>query len=348
MIKPCHDIRVKTFGPPAVDRPLVSVMMITYNHEPYIRQAIESVFAQDFDGPMELVIGEDCSTDNTRAIIEDVCRNAPIHVRLLTSERNVGMHANTARTLADCCGKYLALLEGDDAWCDSTKIAGQVKFLERNPRIIGCAHKAELVFASDVSDAQRSMWPHSVIPDLSPGLIPIERLLTFSFLVPTASLVVRAEQFRTRPRWLDELPFGDWYLVLQTALLGGLHFEDRVMSRYRIVPNGATAAMSYEVIKAGQIRLLEGLLENSDPAVTQTLLDALQRSTYSLCDALERAERGSEVVLWLERLEAVERKHQGARSRRTARWLFKYQHPHAGRVIRAIRRRLGPFLRSDR
>jgi glycosyltransferase involved in cell wall biosynthesis len=89
--------------------PVVSVLMITCNHEPFVLRAIESVFAQDFNGPMELVIGEDCSADNTRAIIEDVCRKALIHVRLLESEQNVGMHANARCVQAECRGKYLAL-----------------------------------------------------------------------------------------------------------------------------------------------------------------------------------------------------------------------------------------------
>ena len=109
--------------------PLVSVCMITYNHEPYIRQAIESILMQRCMFPFELVIGEDCSSDGTG----DVCReyaSAHTNVRLLPSIENLGMLPNFFRTIEACSGKYIAFCEGDDYWTDPHKLQKQADFLD--------------------------------------------------------------------------------------------------------------------------------------------------------------------------------------------------------------------------
>lgn len=110
---------------------MVSVCMITYNHEKYIGQAIEGVLQQKCNFPIELVIGEDCSTDGTRKICEDYQRNSSI-IRLLPSDANMGVIPNFIRTLTSCKGKYIAFCEGDDYWIDPFKLQKQVDFLEKN------------------------------------------------------------------------------------------------------------------------------------------------------------------------------------------------------------------------
>lgn len=113
--------------------PLVSVKMITYNHEPYIAQAIKGALRQETSFPFELVIGEDCSTDGTREIVFDYQKKYPDIIRVITSDQNVGMHKNGPRTLKECRGKYIAYCEGDDYWHHPQKLQKQVDFLEANP-----------------------------------------------------------------------------------------------------------------------------------------------------------------------------------------------------------------------
>jgi glycosyltransferase involved in cell wall biosynthesis len=107
--------------------------MTTYNHGLYVRQAMASVLEQQVDFGVELVIGEDCSTDETPAYVREAQQRHPDHVRLVTSEQNVGARNNGARTSRACIGKYVAYCEGDDYWNDPTKLAQQVAFLESNP-----------------------------------------------------------------------------------------------------------------------------------------------------------------------------------------------------------------------
>ena len=111
---------------------LVSICMITYNHEKYIAQAIEGILMQNFEFQVELVIGEDNSKDNTRKICDDYAKKYPQIIRLLPTAVNLGMMPNFVRTLKECKGKYIALCEGDDYWSDPFKLQKQFDFLEAN------------------------------------------------------------------------------------------------------------------------------------------------------------------------------------------------------------------------
>ena len=116
------------------DKPLkVSVFMMTYNHETFIGQAIESVLAQETPFDWELVVGEDCSTDGTRAVVQEYCARFPDKIRLLPGDRRIGQMPNFARTIKACRGEYIAKLEGDDYWTDPKKMEKQVQFLDAHP-----------------------------------------------------------------------------------------------------------------------------------------------------------------------------------------------------------------------
>ena len=113
--------------------PLVSVKMITYNHVPYIAQAIEGVLQQKTNFPVELVIGEDCSTDGTREIVFDYQKKFLQIIRVITSDQNVGTKINGYRTMKACRGKYIAFCEGDDYWHHPEKLQKQVDYMESHP-----------------------------------------------------------------------------------------------------------------------------------------------------------------------------------------------------------------------
>lgn len=113
--------------------PLVSVLMTTYNHERYLARAVESVLAQQTSFAVELVLGEDCSTDGTRALCEAYAAEYPGRVRLVTGSANIGWRANYLRTLEACRGKYVAYCDGDDWWSDPHKLQMQVDLMESDP-----------------------------------------------------------------------------------------------------------------------------------------------------------------------------------------------------------------------
>ena len=113
--------------------PMVSVFMMTYNHGPYIQQAIESILEQKTDFDFDIVLGDDCSTDNTRSVIENIFANYPGKFKLLLHKKNMGAADNQMAVLSACTGKYIAMCEGDDYWTDPLKLQKQADFLESNP-----------------------------------------------------------------------------------------------------------------------------------------------------------------------------------------------------------------------
>lgn len=129
--------------------PLLSVVTITYNHEPFIRKCIEGVLMQKVNFPMEFIIADDCSTDGTRAICEEYAVQYPELIRFVNSENNVGAVENENRALLAARGKYIATCEGDDYWTDPLKLQKQVDFLEAHLDYSVCFHRFKKIHLFD-------------------------------------------------------------------------------------------------------------------------------------------------------------------------------------------------------
>lgn len=125
--------------------PIVSVLMITYNHAQFLGEAIEGIAKQVTEFPIEIVIGEDCSPDDTRQVALSYQKKYPKLIRVLYSEKNIGVNKNVARVLAHCRGPYVAICEGDDYWIDVEKLQKQVHFLQENPTFVATYHRNILV-----------------------------------------------------------------------------------------------------------------------------------------------------------------------------------------------------------
>jgi len=124
---------------------LLSVAVITYNHENYIRQALDSILMQNVNFKCEIIIGEDCSPDNTRIILLEYQKKYPNRFKLILRDKNVGATKNLYDVLMNCKGKYIALLEGDDFWTNPNKLQLQVDFLEEHNEYNGVSHDFEYV-----------------------------------------------------------------------------------------------------------------------------------------------------------------------------------------------------------
>ncbi|TKB97629.1 glycosyltransferase family 2 protein [Pedobacter cryophilus] len=124
---------------------MVSICCITYNHQKYIAQALDGFLMQETNFKYEIIIGEDCSKDNTRAIIEDYCQKYPNKIQLLTYESNIGGIKNQIETFNISKGKYVAMCDGDDYWTDPLKLQKQVDFMESNPNYVICCHYSRVI-----------------------------------------------------------------------------------------------------------------------------------------------------------------------------------------------------------
>ena len=120
---------------------MVSVGMITYNHGKYIRQALDSILMQKVNFKFEIVVGDDCSPDNTQEILLEYKENYPSLFKLLLREENTGRPTlNYYGVIQNCDGKYIASLEGDDYWTDPFKLQEQFAFLEKHSDYIAITH----------------------------------------------------------------------------------------------------------------------------------------------------------------------------------------------------------------
>lgn len=122
---------------------LVSVVCITYNHEPYLRDALEGFLMQKTSFPFEIILAEDCSTDGTRKICKEYVARYPEKIRYIYRDHNVGYNANEYEAMCAARGKYIAYCEGDDYWTDSLKLQKQVDFLESHPEYAVCWHRCK-------------------------------------------------------------------------------------------------------------------------------------------------------------------------------------------------------------
>ena len=123
----------------------VSVIMLAYNHAPYVSEAIESVLSQNRDFSMEVLIGDDASTDGTARIVGEYANRYPDLIVPVLREQNIGATENLYDLIQRAEGAYLAYLECDDYWSDPQKLCRQVEFLENHPAYIGCTHRVTLV-----------------------------------------------------------------------------------------------------------------------------------------------------------------------------------------------------------
>jgi len=124
---------------------MVSVCCTTYNHKQFIAQTIESFLMQQTNFQFEIVVGDDCSTDGTSAVLETFKKKYPTKIKVLSPPKNMGAHYNTIKTANTCKGKYIALCDGDDYWTDPYKLQKQVDFLEQNPEYVICCHYTRVI-----------------------------------------------------------------------------------------------------------------------------------------------------------------------------------------------------------
>ncbi|UOQ76257.1 glycosyltransferase [Hymenobacter sp. 5516J-16] len=237
---------MSTHGVPAVSShseqlPLVSVWLITYNHESYIAQAIESVLMQETSFTVELVIGEDFSSDRTREIVQAYKDKYPDRIRLFLSPRNLGMVPVLKPTFAMCRGKYVAMLDGDDYWTDPRKLQKQVELMEAD---VTCNVSFHNVQVYDERTEQYTQPPNPAWASLSHNL-DLHEFISLGNPIYTVSAIFR-RPIEELPAYYYELPYPDlaiYYLVLATG--GKACYLPEVMGVYRLHAKGAFTSTSW-------------------------------------------------------------------------------------------------------
>jgi glycosyltransferase involved in cell wall biosynthesis len=203
--------------------PKVSILIITYNQEHFIAEAIESAASQSYEN-LEVIVADDCSTDETPGIIREFEERYSGRVMGVFGEKNVGVTGNSNRALNSCSGELIAFQGGDDVLLPG-KISKQVAWFLEDPRNSLCVHPVEVFYDDESRPPKHSRLMTKV---------DVRKLLLNGVPAGATSVMVRANQIP--PHGFDEsLPvMSDYMLWLEILARGGLYGSiDEVLARQR-------------------------------------------------------------------------------------------------------------------
>lgn len=226
---------------------LVSIICNTFNHEKYIRDALESFINQKTDFEYEVLIHDDASTDKTPEIIREYALRYPDLIKPIFEEENQyskKVSINDIYQYPRVQGKYIAVCEGDDYWIDMNKLQKQVAGLEKHPQIDICAHAATAI------DAKTKERISTISPRETETIISPEDVISGNGnFVATNSLLYRTALNDMIPPFRKQLNL-DYTLQIHGSLRGGMLYLPDVMSVYRKdVPNSWSDRMKHNRIK---------------------------------------------------------------------------------------------------
>lgn len=276
--------------------------MITYNHEKFIAQAIESVLMQEVNFDYELIIGEDCSTDSTREIIIAYQKKHPDKIRLLLHEKNLGGpipgKRNFMQTLGAAQGQYITLLEGDDFWTSSHKLQKQSDFLDVHSDFAMCFHNATTVFDGEPEKSQLFYEGEQK------AVFTIEDLIPRNIMV-AASVMFRRGLFGEFPEWFHQVWTGDWALHILNAQYGKIGYLNEVMAAYRVHNNGVWSGRDMIPVTHDAITLFRHVDKHLGYKYHHAIMERIAYNYYELAylyeqrGSIKRARRAAIKSFWL-------------------------------------------------
>ncbi len=268
----------------------VSVLCTAYQHEAYIRDALESFVTQQTDFPFEVLVSDDASTDGTAAVIREYAEKYPQIVRPFLLEENHysrGINLYDAVLFPAARGQYLAACEGDDCWTDPTKLQRQADFLDAHPAYSACVHNT-VAHLSDASAPDRILFEQSGDRD-----IPFSQVLRgMSHAFHTSSIMARREFIVNPPDFRNvafSYGFTDYAVGLWLTMNGKVRFLDRPMSLYRIGSNPSAwssgVGRNYAKLRRfirGELAMLRALKPHADAEQNRLVDEVILEREYEL------------------------------------------------------------------
>lgn len=218
----------------SINHPEVSICLITYNHETFIRRAIEGVLSQEKPFTWELVIAEDCSTDCTRQIVQEYASRDPEHIRLILPPVNTRAMV-WVDMMAAARGRWVAYLDGDDYWTDSGKLVKQRAFLAAHPDCTIVAHSMRVLDQS----SGRFLAEHR--PRGARLWYSLDDLVAMGPFFCNSSVMYRGSALPTCGPDRSVSRVGDWLLHLEAVRHGRIGYLDECMGVYRRMSTSKSA-----------------------------------------------------------------------------------------------------------
>lgn len=235
-------------------KPIVSIVCITYNHEKYIADALDSFLMQELDYPFEIIVHDDASTDRTPEIIRQYVEKYPNYIVPILQETNKHSQGIKLRQFIEpfVKGKYVATCEGDDFWTDRHKLKRQVELMESHPDYIACYHKVAVV------DTNKEITGRvlGIKTEISRLIHKEESAIGGTLHI--SSLMVLSQYYFNRPEWMSIAIHGDYALALYLSLEGNVYFINEIMSSYRTgVENSKMTKMRENYSIENEIKYLQ-------------------------------------------------------------------------------------------
>lgn len=238
---------------------MVTVCVVTYNQERWIRQTLDSILSQQTNYPFEIIIGEDHGTDGTRAICQEYVnrvnseelrvKSGKVSMMMLPITENMGVTANWIQCVQAGRGKYIMTCAGDDWWHNPNKIQMQVDFMEAHPDCVVCHtdideyNENRLELKRSIKQAKRVVPPEGSIQrnilsggDYISAVTMCIRRETFEKYVP-------ADEFARR-----RFPREDWPTLLILSAHGEIRYLPVSTATYRVGQESITRTTNYEKI----------------------------------------------------------------------------------------------------
>jgi len=216
-----------------MNMPLVSVACQTYNHENYIAKAIEGFLLQKTSFPIEIIIHDDASTDDTTKIVKEYAGKSPKLITPLLQKENQysqGIKPMINHVLPKCRGKYIAFCEGDDYWTDPYKLQTQVDYLEHHPELAMCFTNSSIV------DENNTIINVSRLNDDRKKIL--SQVDVLSGLVPPPNTVMMRNIIKKDLQQFPNIVNGDILLFALITEHGDAGYIDEVTACYRIHDKG--------------------------------------------------------------------------------------------------------------
>ncbi len=263
---------------PNHDPPRLTVLIVTYNHEAYIRRAVESVLMQKVSERYDVIVADDGSIDNTRQIIDEIfaANAAPPRHHYLDFSVNRGITENYQRSFAACKTEYVAVIEGDDYWVHPGKLAAQLAFLDEH---MECAAVSANYF---VYDEKSCRFTARSVVNSEFSYLDARSLIDDNLIGNFSTCMYRLSALRAIPDHLYTGTAYDWGVnicIARNALIGFLHTP---LSVYRVHNKGTWNRLNQEERVATQLRVIEHYNTSTDQ-VFDTEFEALaKRLSHSL------------------------------------------------------------------
>lgn len=288
----------------------LSVFVMTYNHDKFIQNTLDKIIVQKVNFNYEIIIGDDSSSDNTIAILQEYKNRFPDKIKLLLHRKNIGAMQNQVQTFANCNGEYIAICEGDDYWCDENKLQKQVNFLDANPGYAICFHQ---VYDLE-TNGKTSLSNHNTSE--KEETYSIEDLASFNF-IHTPSVVFRNGFIKMFPEWFYQATIGDYVLHLLNAKHGLIKYFPQPMAVYRRHQSGSWSGADEMSRAIRWIGLLDLLIKED---FNDTVISNLKIQRSKKADHYLRMVYKSEPEKFLEQLKIFAADDDYIRDK----WLYKH------------------------